>query len=213
MHIHRSIRAVVWSLAVLLSYSAGAQAQEPGWYLGGGAGISVTDLDESFWIDNSVTSSGLDKSGIGYNFYGGYRLNRYFALEVGYLRFADTVFTGSSNGQGSIWVQGPIEGRTELQGITLQGVGLWPLFGGGLEFYLKGGMYMWDTLTDYSKTINDIHRFNDDGGSLIGGMGVEMSVWGDWRLRGEMQLTSVIFANRETVPAGIATIGLVHPLN
>jgi len=214
MHINGNLKSVVWAFIILLCHAGNLHAQEPGWYVGGGAGIGVTDLDEDFWSDSTVTSPELDNSGVGYNLYAGYRLQRYFALEVGYLRFADTVFTGFSNGdEGTIWVEGPIEGSTELQGITIQGVGLWTLLGGDLELYLKGGMYMWDTRAKYSETINAIHRFNDDGGSLIGGMGVEMRVWGDWRMRGEMLLTSVIFANRETVPAGIATIGLVHSLN
>lgn len=213
MHIHCYFKSVILTLILLLFYTANVRAQQPGWYVGGGAGISVTDLDEDFWSDNSVTSSELDNSGIGYNLYSGYRLHRHFALEVGYQRFADTEFTGFSNGLSSIWVEGSIEGRTELQGITIQAVGLLPLFEGSLELFLKGGMFLWDTLAYYSETINDIHRFNDDGGSLIGGVGAEMRMWGDWRLRGEVQITTVIFANRETVPAGIATIGLVHSLN
>jgi hypothetical protein len=213
MHFIGRLKSIVWTIAVLLCHTVNVHAQEHGWYVGGGAGFSVTDLDEGFWSDDSVTSSEIDNSGIGFNLYGGYRMHRHFALEVGYLRFADTEFTGFSNGLSSIWIEGPIEGHAELQGITMQAVGLWPLFEGDLELFIKGGMFMWDTLAYYSETINDIHRFNDDGGTLIGGMGAEVRVWGEWRLRGEMQLTSVIFANRETVPAGIATIGLVHSLN
>jgi hypothetical protein len=213
MHIHSGFKTIVWMLLMLLFHAANVRAQEPGWYVGGGAGISVTDLDEDFWTDSSVTSSELDKSGPGFQLYGGYRLRRHFALEAGYLRFSDSVFSGASNGLSSIWEEGPIEGRTKIEGITLQAIGLWPLFDGNLELYLKGGLFMWDTRAKYSATINDILRFNDDGGSLIGGAGAEVRIWKDWRLRGEMELTSVIFSNRETVQAAIATIGLVHPLN
>lgn len=213
MRIHGGYTFIVGVFVMLLSHAVAASAQERGWYVGAGAGASVTDLDEDFWRDDSITSSSFDKSGLGFQVYGGYRLHRYVALEVGYLHFANSVYSGASNGRGSIWVEGPIEGRTEIEGMTMQAVGLWPLFDGRFELYLRGGLFMWDTLANYSATINDIHRFNADGSSLIGGVGADMRVWGNWRIRGGMELTSVNFSNRETALAAMATLGMRYPLH
>ncbi|MCC6301377.1 MAG: outer membrane beta-barrel protein [Gammaproteobacteria bacterium] len=194
-----------------LTFGAHAEPQT-GWYVGADAGIGTIDVNEGFWTDGSITNAEIDKSGAAYHLYAGYRLHRHFALEVGYLNFADTVFSGNSNGVGSIWNAGPIEGRTEIRGLTMQGVGLWPLDSLNLTLFVKGGLFMWDSLALYSSTINDIHHFNDDGGSLLGGVGAEINAWGGWRIRGGVDVTGVGLANREMVTATIATIGVMHPL-
>ncbi|MCC6208835.1 MAG: porin family protein [Gammaproteobacteria bacterium] len=204
---------MIMGLSALLSaISSTAHAEETGWYVGGDAGIGTVDIDEAFWVDSSVSNPSLDKSGPAYRLYAGYRLNRHLALEVGFLSFADTVLSGNSNGAGSIWNAGPIEGRTEIRGMTIQGLGLWPLDRLKLTLFVKGGVFMWDSLVLYSTTINDINRFNDDGGSLIGGAGAEAKVWGEWRIRGGVEVTAVGLANREIVTGAIAMLGVMHPL-
>lgn len=212
MHWYKHL-GVIASLAAFMSgYTVSAHAEETGWYVGAGAGSSLVDIDEGFWSDSSITASDIETSGAGFQLYAGYRLHRHFALEVGYMHLTDTVFSGASNGVSSIWDAGPVEGRTEVDGISIQGLALWPLDSLNLALFLKGGVFMWDSLARYNETINDIHRFNDDGGSLIGGMGAEVKVWGDWRLRGSVDVTAVGIANREVVTAAIATMGVMHPL-
>lgn len=210
----RNHKIPVGIFVLLLCLAINAQAQETGWYAGGGAGISLTAVDEDFWVDSSVSSTEHKRWGPAFQIFGGYRMHQNLALELGYTRFSETVFKGVSDGEGSIWVAGPIEGRTAIEGISIQGVGFWPLSNLDLVLYLKGGFFLWDSLAKYNTpTINVLQRFNDDGGTLIGGMGAEMKAWNDWRFRGEFQVTTVRFANREVVPALNMTVGLVHPLN
>lgn len=204
---------MILGFALMTGLAVTARAeQQTGWYVGADAGMGTVDVDEGFWTDSSVTNARIDKSGLAYHLYAGYRLHRHFALEVGYLTVADTVFNGNSNGAGSIWNAGPVRGRTEIHGLTMQGLGLWPLERLNLTLFVKGGLFMWDSLSLYRSTINDINRFNDDGGSLIGGMGAELKVWGGWRVRGGADVTAVGLANREMVTTTIATIGVMHPL-
>lgn len=212
MHWKRYCWMFLGLFALMPAYSLSAHAEETGWYVGADAGIGMADVDEAFWTDSSITNASIDKSGAAFHLYAGYRLQRHIALEVGYLNFADTVFNGNSNGAGSIWPAGPVEGRTEIRGLTIQGLGLLPLDRLNLTLFVKGGFFMWDSRIVYSATINDINRFNDDGGSLIGGAGAELKVWRDWRIRGGVELTAAGLANREIVTAATATIGVMHPL-
>lgn len=208
----RFLRRFAWTIVVLTVVPAGLRAEESGWYAGIGLGASYADLPESFWTDGSITSPDTKNLGPGFEIFGGYRLHRHVALEMTYLRLGNAEFTGDSSGAISIWNAGPVEGRVEIDGILLQGVGLWPVADSTLAFYLKGGLFMWDTVATFDSTINEINRFSDDGVDLIGGVGAEARLWGDWHLRGEIEYTTVTVANREIVPVGFAAIGLMYPL-
>lgn len=209
----RDPKILVWMFVVWLCPGVNAYAEELGWYVGGGGGISLAAIDEDFWVDDSISATTLERWGPSYQFFGGYRFNRHFALELEYMRLADTVFTGVSDGEDSIWVAGSVKGTTEIVGMAVQGVGYWPLGNPDQVLYVKGGLFLWDSLAQYdTATINVLQRFNDDGGTLIGGMGAEMKAWGNWRVRGEIELTTVRLANREVIPAVNTTIALLHPL-
>ena len=81
-----------------------------------------------------------------------------------------------------------------------------------LIFYVKGGLFFSNTLAVHDSTINDIIRFHDDGGSLIGGGGIQVRMWHDWHLRAETQYTVVPLENSQNVNVSYVTIGLMHPI-
>ena len=206
-----TIRIMIGVVAACLCLS-NLQPQEMGWYGGLGAGQSTVDIDEAFWTDSSILDSTLGKQGTSFHAYGGYMLNRHFGVEVGYLHTANTEFRGQSNGVGTIWQAGPVEGITRIDGFMLQGVGLLPSGISRLKFYLKGGLFFSNTLTVHNFTINQIDRFHDDGVTLIGGGGIQLRVWHNWHLRGEAQYTVVPLENKQTVGVSYVTIGLMHPI-
>lgn len=74
-------------VAVVAGWSApvAAQSQPTGWYLGGGIGRSDYVLPS----DNVVLKSN-EARGIGYQFFVGYRVRPFLALEAGYAHFGDT---------------------------------------------------------------------------------------------------------------------------
>jgi OmpA-OmpF porin, OOP family len=106
-----------------------AMAQDTGWYLGGNAGRAATTIDDAR-ITQGLTGEGLATTSIdnhdrhsAYKLYGGYQLNRNFALEGGYFELghygynAHTVPTGTLNGD------------MKLRGLNLDLVGTLPLVG------------------------------------------------------------------------------------
>lgn len=206
--------ALILIAAAMLAAAGGgaAHAAEPqGWYIGAGLGMSDVDLSESLWRDASVTEGSLDTGDVGYQVWGGYRLHPYFAIEGGAIDLGETVFSGRSNGVGTIWNTGVITGRTRVRGMTIQAAAFWPARG-RLQAYAKGGMLFWSTAAIYDSTINDINRFNDNGGTPTGALGVQWRAWRGWWLRGEYQYVNVTFSGRQTVNASLATLGVMHYL-
>ncbi|MDX9741304.1 MAG: outer membrane beta-barrel protein [Gammaproteobacteria bacterium] len=188
-----------------------AVAEERGWYVGAAVGMSEVDVSESLWRDASVTEASLDAGDFGYQAWGGYRLHPHFAIEGGLIDLGEAIFSGRSSGDGSIWELGPIEGRARVRGMTVQAAAFWPARG-RLQAYAKGGILLWSTSASYSATINDINRFNDNGGTPTGGLGVQWRAWRGWWLRGEWQYLNVTFAGRQSVNASLASIGVLHYL-
>src|SRR6185369_15735790 len=76
-----------------------ASAVESYWYLGTGVGQSritatPTEIEEGFLIDDAFVASNttLDKTDTGWKAYLGYRFNRFFALEGGYVDLGEASF-------------------------------------------------------------------------------------------------------------------------
>lgn len=210
--VRRGGAALVCIAATMLAAGAVAHAAEPeGWYVGAGFGMSEVDLSESLWSDASVTEASLDTGDFGYQVWAGYRLHPYFAIEGGAIDLGETIFRARSSGTGSIWNPGPITGRTRVRGMTIQAAAFWPAQG-RLQGYAKGGMLFWSTAAHYDSTINDINRFNDNGGTPTGALGVQWRAWRGWWLRGEYQYMNITFAGRQTVNASLAMLGVMHYL-
>jgi hypothetical protein len=195
---------------VLLPGLANAKDKK-GWYVDAGAGLSQTDVSSSFWSDSSITDSSMETAGPGYQIGLGYQLRRHFALEVDYLRAAETEFKGTSDGTLTLWNKGKVRGITRTSGYALTGVGYWsPGEKWRLQLYAKGGVYLWDTLAQYSPTINAIRRFHDDGATLIGGAGAQLRLSRGWELRAEGLYSTVRIGHRESVGVGFATLNVLY---
>ena len=195
---------------VLLPELANAE-DDKGWYINGGAGLSRTDVSSSFWSDSSITDSSMETDGPGYQLGLGYQLHRHFALELDYLRAAETEFRGTSDGTLTLWTEGEVRGITRTNGFALTAVGYWnPGDKWRLQLYAKGGVYLWDTLAQYSQTINAITRFHDDGATPIGGIGGQFRLGKGWELRAEGLYSTVRIGHRETAGVGFATLGILY---
>ena len=102
-------------------------ADDSGWYIGGNIGQSRADIDEA-GITSSLTANGFsdisvqeDSIDLGYKFYGGYQLNRYFALEGGYFDLGKFNFTSTTQPAGTF------NGSIKLKGINVDLVGFMPI--------------------------------------------------------------------------------------
>ncbi len=114
-------------LAGLASPFALAQDSASGWY--GGVNIGRTDVS----IDDARITSGLAAGGLGtnsiahrdkdrgYKIFGGYQINRNFAVEGGYFDLGEFGYTANTTPAGSV------SGDMRVKGLNLDLVGTLPL--------------------------------------------------------------------------------------
>ena len=117
------------TFAVLASTSA--LADDPlGWYVGGNVGPTSAGFNQPSaataaaltgpgFIVNSYSERKRDK--FGYKLYGGYQLNRNFAIEGGYFDLGDSRYTFNTTPGGSL------SGETSVKGVNLDLVGILPI--------------------------------------------------------------------------------------
>jgi OOP family OmpA-OmpF porin len=117
-------------IATLASLTAmPAYAQDPGFYIGAGAGRSAVSIDEDR-INAGLIAEGLTSSSVesddrktGYRIFGGYQMTPRFALEAGYFDLGRFGYTATTVPLGTL------RGDMRLKGLDLDLVGNLPLFG------------------------------------------------------------------------------------
>ena len=104
-----------------------AVADESGWYGGINIGRSRANIDDER-ITRSLLGVGLATTSItdhdrdtGYKLFGGYRINRNFALEGGYFNLGRFGFTATTVPPGTL------NGNIKLHGLNLDAVGILPI--------------------------------------------------------------------------------------
>lgn len=90
------------SMLALLS-SSQVMAQDAGWYISGGAGVSQYKIDAGDFPPGST----IDKKDISTQIAGGYNFSRNLAIEAGYmsmgkLKYAGSFFGGPFSGEGKV---------------------------------------------------------------------------------------------------------------
>ena len=115
------------ALAALAGPGALAQGQDPGWYGGANVGRSAATIDDerinSGLLGRGFTSSTIvdDDRSTGYKVFGGYQLNRNFAVEGGYFDLGNFGYAATTVPAGTL------DGRIQLRGLNLDLVGTVPL--------------------------------------------------------------------------------------
>jgi OOP family OmpA-OmpF porin len=102
-------------------------ADDAFWYIGGSAGQSRAKIDEVRIIDQ-LTTQGLatdvfsaDDSDNAYKLFGGYQLNKYYAVEAGYFDLGQFGYTATTTPAGSQ------TGTIKLRGVNFDVVGSMPV--------------------------------------------------------------------------------------
>ena len=105
-----------------------AVADVTGWYGGINIGQSMAKIDDAR-ITGGLLGGGLtsvsitdDDRDTGYKLFGGYRVNKNFALEGGYFNLGKFGFTATTVPPGTL------RGDIKLQGLNLDAVGILPIY-------------------------------------------------------------------------------------
>ena len=121
------LRLLGLTAALTLAASQGAWAQTEGWYGGFNAGRTAATIDD-VRINNTLKANGFTSSTIqdddrsnGFKVFGGYQLNRNFAIEGGYFDLGKFGYTATTTPPGTL------NGNIKLRGLNLDLVGLLPL--------------------------------------------------------------------------------------
>lgn len=113
-------------LALALLATPYALAAEPGWYIGANVGQSQATIDHeritSGLLGSGLTAGWIDQNDLdlGYKFFGGYQLNRHFAVEGGYFDLGRFGFATTTTPVGTL------NGDIKLKGVNLDLVGRLP---------------------------------------------------------------------------------------
>ena len=114
-------------VALAVIASPFALADDAGWYVGANVGASRATIDDaritSGLLGNGFSAAPItnDDSSTGYKLYGGYRLNRYIAVEGGYFDLGDFGFKATTVPAGTL------TGNIKLRGLNLDLVGTLPI--------------------------------------------------------------------------------------
>ena len=124
--VRTSAKLSLVALAVIAS-CASLAADDSAWYIGGNIGPSRASIDNDR-ITNSLIGSGASSVSIvdderdrGFKIYGGYQVNKYFALEGGYFELGRFGFAATTVPTGTL------NGSIKLRGVNLDLVGTVPI--------------------------------------------------------------------------------------
>ena len=125
MNVARASRTLgLAALAAIVSPLA--LADDSGWYVGANVGQSRAKIDDA-GISARLLGGGFASSIIdderksGYKLFGGYKYNKYFALEGGYFDLGHFGFTATTVPAGTL------SGNIQLKGLNLDAVGILPI--------------------------------------------------------------------------------------
>jgi OOP family OmpA-OmpF porin len=107
--------------------SQSAVALDSGWYAGLGVGLSMTEIDndriKAGLLQQGLTTTSIsdDERDVGYKIFGGYKINRHFAVEGGYFDLGKFSYTANTSPPGTV------SGSIKLSGFNIDGLGILPL--------------------------------------------------------------------------------------
>ena len=197
-------------LAVLAS--SNALAAEPGFYGGINVGQSMATIDDER-ITSNLLSQGFtgvsiadDDRDVGFKIFGGYQINRYFAIEGGYVNLGEFGYTATTTPAGTM------TGNIELQGVNLDVVGILPFTEKLSAFARAGVLYAEakDTFTSTGLVINTNPNPSKRDTNYKFGVGLQYDITEKLGMRLEAERYRIDDAIGNKGDIDLASIGLVY---
>jgi len=194
------------ALSLLLG-SVIANAGERGWYIGIGLGEIRANYEIADFDDGSVSAGLVDNSDSAWKVFGGYQINRYLAIEVGFSDLHNdvdkrTTFSGISNGTGSRFVSLPGGAVSvdinDITGHFVAALGSLPLTR-RFDLVAKAGAISWDAQQTTVDLNQRTHTLN--GTDALFGLGIEYRFDNGIEIRGEVERYFNVGATDQNVAA------------
>lgn len=185
------IRNAIVAAALLFAGIGAAQAQS-GLYLGAGVGPSSFDRGIA---EGLIDSGSVDKSDTGFKFFGGFQVNRNFALEAAYVDLGEVRYSGDFGGSPVVG------GRIEVTGINLSGVLSAPM-SPQLTLFGKAGLFLWDAEAN-DVTGGTPFSASQDGTDLSFGIGASYAFAPNMGVRAEWEFFESADADANLLSIGI----------
>lgn len=198
------------ALALLAWTVAPARSDEKGWTIGAAQGEADYHAQVSDFDDGSILSGDTDSHELGWKLYGGYRFNKWLAVELGYVElqndFDDPTFEGFSDGTGARFASlgnGPVSVGFSPSGVFAEAVGSVPL-GGRLYALGKVGLFAWENEIRVQDLDGESRR-DESGTDPVFGAGVEFRFRSGLSLRAEYEIfTGVVDEDIDLITAGVS---------
>lgn len=210
-------RAKLFAIA-LGSFIAAApvlcNAQDVGWYIGGSFGNSESGIDEqsfqslvaSAGFGNTI--SGSDEKDSAFKVFAGYRFNRHFALEGGYLDLGSfSVTTRITSGAPPQDLTGVVETK---DGLHLAGVGILPIGDSKFSVFGKAGLYSIKSTTKFNGAAGSVEAESDRKEDLMFGLGASYDFAKNFGVRVEYERFMDVGTQNNQGDIDLMSIGLVY---
>lgn len=188
MGLVRKMIFAVMALALTMSARPGL-AQDFGPFVGGSVGTTRYDICDQLF---AAGASYCDDQNTGFKIFGGYKFNRYLAVEGGYVDF------------GKMYAYSTVPGVTTdvlVNAYYLSGMAAIPLAGRASLFGKIGGQFWEGEINGATPTASA--KATDSGTGLMYGAGASLDLSGNVGLRGEWERYDVDGSDVDLVSVGI----------
>ena len=192
----------IWLILVCVFAFYGS-AEAKGFYFGASLGQGeAKDLDLSPIGDGSTLTGGTDGTDSGWKFFGGVKVFRFMNAEFSYRDYGQAAFSATSDGAGTIYAPGPVEGLTDTTAITVSAMVV--VGAGRFKVFAKGGAARWRSETTIQHSMGTVAARNSDGVDAMYGLGLAFGFKkGSTGVRVEYERIATDAADRDFISAGV----------
>lgn len=195
-------RATIWALFASVLALCNPAVEAKGFYFGASLGrADVQDSGLDPIDDGSVLTGGEDGTDNGWKFFAGFKIFRFVNAEFGYRDYGQASFFAISDGTGTIYPAGPVDGLTDTTAVSISGMVVLPL--GRLKLFAKGGFARWRTQAIVRHSMGSIATSSSDGADVLYGVGGAWAFKGSTGLRVEYERIAITEADREFFSVGV----------
>ncbi|MGV8899134.1 MAG: OmpA family protein [Burkholderiaceae bacterium] len=189
-----------------------AMAQDSGWYVGANAGQSRAKIDDER-ITSSLAGRGLsgisiadDDRDTGYKIYGGYKINKNFAVEGGYFDLGEFGYAATTS-------TGTLNGNSKIKGLNLDLIGMLPITEKFSAFGRVGVNYA-DVKDSFTGTEASVYGANanpsERAANLKVGLGLQYAFTESLAMRAEVERYRINDAVGNKGDIDLVSLGLLY---